>query len=140
VNYTIKIVFETQDDRVKSGMSVTAQIVILMKPDVFVLPNATIRVTGGNSTVNVLKGTAVTDPVAFTIGVISDATPESKQIETGVSDDQNTEIVSGLSEGDVVVLRTVTVASASASSQSSRSATSAVRIPGIGTGGAPGGR
>ncbi len=137
VNYSIKIVFETQDARVKSDMSVTAEIVTLAKPDVLTLPNAAVQSSAtGGSTVRVIPGIANPNPSAFTSGITSLVQPVSQNVEVGASNDTVTEITSGLNEGDLVVLRTITSSgSASAATQSS----SAFRIPGVGGGGGSGG-
>jgi HlyD family secretion protein len=137
VNYSIKIVFETQDARVKSDMSVTAEIVTLAKPDVLTLPNAAVQSsTTGGSAVRVISGLTNPDPSAFTTGITSSVAPASQTVEVGASNDTVTEITSGLNEGDLVVLRTITSSSGSASASPS---TSGFRIPGVGGGGAPGG-
>jgi multidrug efflux pump subunit AcrA (membrane-fusion protein) len=137
VSYTIKIAFETQDDRIKSGMSVTAQIVISAKTDVLTLPNAAVTTANGESTVRVLPNAKTSDQAAFTQGITSSELPQEKTVTIGSSNDQVTEIVSGLSEGDAVILR-VSTAGASTSkstSSSSKSSTSAIRM--IGGGGGP---
>ena len=43
VNYAVKIVFDTQDERVKSGMSVSAAIITDVKQDVLLVPNAAVK-------------------------------------------------------------------------------------------------
>ncbi len=43
VNYAVKIVFDTQDERVKSGMSVSATIITEVKQDVLLVPNAAVK-------------------------------------------------------------------------------------------------
>jgi len=141
VNYNIKIVFETQDERVKSGMSVTAEIVILAEPNVLTLPNAAVHTTDGISTVSVLPNADASDQTAFTQGLPSSELPQAKQVEIGVSNDQVTQIVSGLNEGDVVVLRTVTGSSktpASSSAARTPSSRSSMGMPGLVGGGPPG--
>jgi HlyD family secretion protein len=140
VNYSIKIVFETQDDRVKSGMSVTAQIITSAKTDVLTLPNAAVHTANSATTVSILPNANTSDQTAFTQGVSSSEAPQSKQIEIGEANDQVTEIVSGLNEGDIVVLRTVSGSSSASkttsSSSSSRNSTT-IRMPGLGGSGGP---
>ena len=49
VNYNVKISFATQDDRVKSGMSVDATIITDIAQNVVVVPNGAIK-TANNGT------------------------------------------------------------------------------------------
>jgi len=106
VNYTVKIVFDTQDDRVKSGMTVSAAIITNVKTDVLTVPNSAIKTTGGNSFVQIF--TTPLPQTSGTQGTPSAISPLSRQVEIGIANDTVTEIVSGLNEGDVVVTRTIT--------------------------------
>lgn len=112
VSYNVKIVFDTQDDRVKSGMSANASIITESKQDILVIPSSSIKTQNGVSYVEYFDQ-KYQDAEAGA-GVISTALPLSKQIEIGLSDDTNTEIISGLSEGDQVVSRTVNQTTATA--------------------------
>ena len=46
VNYNVKIGFDTQDERIKPGMSVSATIIIEVKQDVLLIPNSAIKSAG----------------------------------------------------------------------------------------------
>lgn len=116
VNYNVKISFDTQDDRVKSGMSVNASIITQSKQDILVIPSAAIKTQNGTSYVNYFD-TKYTDAEA-SAGVTSATAPLSKQVEIGLSDDTNTEIVSGLNEGDQIVTRTVNATAVAATAPS----------------------
>lgn len=105
VTYNVKIVFATDDDRVKSGMSVAAAIVTGIKTDVLTVPNSALKTTGGNSFVHVFAAPLL--QAAGTQGVPSPIPPEQKQVEIGVANDTTTEIISGLREGDAIVTRTI---------------------------------
>lgn len=68
-------------------MSASASIITNVKPDVLLVPNAAVQTLNGQSTVRVMKnGKVVPVPV-----------------EIGQSSDTQTEITSGLSEGEEVV-------------------------------------
>ena len=43
VTYGVKIAFDTQDERVKSGMSVSAAIITDVKQNVLLVPNAAVK-------------------------------------------------------------------------------------------------
>lgn len=73
---------------IKPGMSATAIIQVARHDDVLSIPSSAIQSSNGTSTVRILKG-----GVSQTIDV-----------ETGISSDTNTEITSGLKEGDTVIV------------------------------------
>jgi HlyD family secretion protein len=116
VNYNVKISFDTQDDRVKSGMSVNASVITQSKQDVLIVPSAAVKTENGTSYVNYFD-TKYTDTEA-SAGIIKATLPLSKQVEVGLSDDTNTEIISGLNEGDQIVSRTVNQTAAVSSAPS----------------------
>jgi hypothetical protein len=93
----------------KSGLSSTVNITIQEKNDVLLVPSRAISRQGRNSVVQVITGT----------------TTETRIVQTGVSDSANTEIVSGLNEGDQI-----SVASSSSATPTNRPG----GIPGMGGG------
>lgn len=90
VSYTVKISFDTDNQSIKPGMSITANIITESVSDVLTIPSSAIKTFNGNSFVEVMNGT----------------TTERKAVETGITDDATTEIKSGLSEGEKVVVST----------------------------------
>jgi len=97
VNFTVRVQFDKDDERVKSGMSVTANIVVSSKKGVTTLPNSSIISDAGKSYVQVKS---------------SESTPQAanKRVEVtiGESDDVYTEILSGVTAEDKVVLKAST--------------------------------
>ncbi|MFC1948027.1 efflux RND transporter periplasmic adaptor subunit [Chloroflexota bacterium] len=73
--------------QLREGLTVTVSIVTQEVTDVLLVPSAAITMKGGKNYVKV---------------VLPDGTTEDRAIETGVSDWQNTEVISGLSEGEEV--------------------------------------
>lgn len=106
VNYNVEISLDTQDDRVKSGMSVTASIITNEKQDILVVPNSAVKTQGKNIYVEMFT-TPLTVVKGSTSGTVSNVAPTQKKVEVGISNDTITEIVSGLNEGDQVVTRTI---------------------------------
>jgi multidrug efflux pump subunit AcrA (membrane-fusion protein) len=98
VTYGVTIVLVNPPSDVKEGMTANVSVVDQTRANVPELSSAAITTTGANSTVELLKNgkTTVT------------------RVTTGLVGNSATEIVSGLSKGDVVVLPTVTIAAATA--------------------------
>ncbi|TRZ65040.1 MAG: efflux RND transporter periplasmic adaptor subunit [Spirochaetia bacterium] len=114
VNYTVKIAFDTQDDRIKPGMSVSASIVTNIDQDVLVTPNAAVKSSGNNGYyIEILQGNFSDQEIASSNGVASLTLPTNQTVEIGLSNDTMTEILSGANEGDLVVTRTISPSTAS---------------------------
>lgn len=90
VTYGVKIAFDAEGTGVKTGMSVNASIKTAFEEDVLSVSSSAITIENGVSYVNVVSG------------MPGDTLYEKKEVVTGMSDDVRTEIISGLSEGDVV--------------------------------------
>ncbi len=131
VNYAVKVAFQTQDERIKSGMSASVSIITAAKTDILVLPNAAVRYQGASASVQVLASTKQ-DATSQTQGVLSDTPPQLRMIEVGLSNEENTEIMNGLAEGDQVVLRTIDPSATTA--RTTTQTNNALRIPGLGGG------
>ena len=112
VTYNVQINLDTQDSRVKPGMSVSAMIITDVSVDVLSVPNSAIKIAGNTKYVDVLVNGA----------------PAERTVTTGISSDTDTEIKSGLQEGDQVVTQTIT----SGGTATGAPATSGFRIPGLG--------
>lgn len=110
VTYNVKIGFDTEDERIKPGMSVSASIITNILSDVLMVPNSAIKNQAGDYYVEVfeIKPAPATDGLQ---GFPSKILPSHKNIETGISNDTMTQIISGLVEGDEIVSRTITPSS-----------------------------
>jgi len=109
VTYAVKIIFDTQDERVKPGMSVSAVIITDVKQDVLMIPNSAVKSSGDTQYVEFIEGTAVSDSGATgSAGILSTTLPQQKAVQTGLANDSFTEIISGLTEGESIVSRTST--------------------------------
>lgn len=118
VSYNVKITFDTNDSRIKSGMSVTADIIVESHDRVVVVPSGAVKTKGDTSYVESLGDN---QSVTSARGVTSTQTPVQITVTTGLADDTNVEVLSGLKEGDKIITQTIT---ASASSKSANSLTS----------------
>ncbi len=104
VNYSVQIqVDPSQAQGIRSGMTATASIVSASKEDAVLAPNRAIRTQGRTRTVEVLE---------------ADGKTTTRPVQTGLTNEQVTEIVGGLQPGDRVVIPSTT--------------TAAARVPGLG--------
>ncbi len=91
VTYTVRIRLDPTDAPIRAGMSVTANIIIDQRPEVMLVPNRFIRI----------------DPLTQNAFVVV-RQPDGRLVETlvllGRRNDVESEIVSGVAPGDVVVL------------------------------------
>lgn len=135
VNYNINIVFETQDNRIKPAMSVTAAIITDTRQNVLLAPNAAVKSQGNGYYVEVLDGVKGASPANLSNqGVTSPTPPRQQAVEVGASNDSKTEITSGLGEGDFIVTRSIT-ATATSQPTTQSSGFGGIRIPGVTGGG-----
>jgi HlyD family secretion protein len=94
VNYPVTVVLKDPTPDVKTGMTANVNIITDQRNDVLMVPNRAVRTVGRQKMATVLfEGRNIDTPVV-----------------TGMSGDTQTEIVSGLKEGDVVVIGTTTTA------------------------------
>jgi len=70
VNYGVQVALDDQDDRIKSGMSVSVAIVTDMKPDALLVPNTAVKTSNGGRYVETFPGTTE-------IGVVTSSAPRS---------------------------------------------------------------
>ncbi len=88
VFYKTTITLENPDEELKDGMSATAEIIIEQHNDVLLIPNRAIQGSWENPFVE----------------VVTEEQIEKRQISIGLSDGIYTEVLSGLEEGEEVIL------------------------------------
>lgn len=137
VTYAVKIGFDTQDARVKSGMSVSAAIITAVKQDVLEVQNGAIKSRGTSKYVQVFD--AALPQIQGNQGALSLVPPREVPVEVGLSNDTMTEIISGLKEGDQVVTRTITGSATAATTGSQAPSLFGGNTRGFGGGGGGGG-
>lgn len=113
VSYNVKIAFDTQNERIKPGMSVSADIIIEAKQDVLVLSSSAVKQQAGVSYVQIVVATA-----SISGSAIPDSDLRVQEIQTGLTNDTMTEITNGLEEGDIIVVQAVSSGSSDSSSSS----------------------
>lgn len=129
VSYTAKIAFETKDQRIKPGMSVSATIITREKPNVLMVPNSAIKSQSETKYVEV-PAEEITRTRRSAAGVILSQAPQQREVAIGASNDEFTEIVSGLEEEDFVVTHTLT-GELGAQTTQTRQQPGTFRLPGL---------
>ena len=115
VTYNVKIAFDTQDERIKPGMTIDASIITERKDSIVLVPNAAVKMQGGQVFVEVMQNEV----------------PQIVPVEVGLSNELFTEIVNGLQEGAQVV----TARLEGGGSAQTANVGQSFRIPGLGGGG-----
>jgi RND family efflux transporter MFP subunit len=129
VSYTVKIGFDSQDQRIKPGMTTNAAIETGVATDALVVPQAAVKAQGGQSYVLAFSPAISQADIAAagSQGVLTTQTPVQLPVTTGLSDNTNIQILSGLAAGEQVVVGTrsgaakTTTTTTSSSSGSNRS-------------------
>jgi HlyD family secretion protein len=131
VSYGVKIALDTDDEKIKPGMSVTADIITDAKTDVLVLPNSAVKSQGNSYYVELVEvdnNEFRQQLLANVSGIILPKPPQIQAVEIGLSNDLSTEIVSGLKEGQIVISSTITPTTQTTQTQR----TQQFQIPGMG--------
>jgi len=93
VNYVVTVSLSpNQSVPLKLGMTADANILIANRENVLIVSNRAIRATGNSRFVTILR---------------DDKTTQEIKVKTGMANDQETEIISGLTEGQVVIISLV---------------------------------
>lgn len=102
-NYPTVILLDTKSNAILPNMGVSASIITNTKNDVLLVPSSAIKTdSSGSNYVQFLKN----------------GKPVDQTIEVGLASDTQTEITSGLNEGDTVITSTTQAASAATQTQS----------------------
>lgn len=134
VNYTATIGFDPGEIGIKPGMTVSATIVVAEKADVLLVPSVAVRSERNRKTVELVHaGELAADGAGREQTLVLTLPTERVQITTGLSSDTQIEVLEGLSEGDRVVVRTLSNGNEASNN------TTQPRAFGLPTPGAPGG-
>lgn len=88
IYYYANALVDNADNRLRIGMTVQGQVNIAKRENVLVVPTSTLKKKEDKTTIQVLNNNQV----------------EEKEIQTGLSDSQYTEVISGINEGEQVVV------------------------------------
>ncbi|MEI8361446.1 MAG: biotin/lipoyl-binding protein [bacterium] len=108
VSYSVQIALDVNNEQIKPQMSVTAAIITNKKLDTLLLPNSAIKTdTSGANYVEMFSKD--TNLVAQSDGTyIAPISPTQQTVVIGLVSDVSTEILSGLNEGEQVIVKTIT--------------------------------
>lgn len=93
VYFKVRVRIDDLDPRLRPGMTADVSLISAERKDVLLVPDAAINRAGGKTVVEVQTAEG--------------APPQEREIEVGVTDYENTEVISGLKEGEIVVLPSV---------------------------------
>lgn len=106
VTYDVILALDTEDERILTGMSADVEVILSSAENVLVIPLTAIKTDEQGSYVDL-----VTNADSLTESPFYDPTlieREKTYVELGQSNDQSQEILSGLAEGDKIVMLTAT--------------------------------
>jgi HlyD family secretion protein len=110
VTYDATIMFDTQDERIKPGMSITVSIITNAKTDILLIPNGAVKTFGSTYYVEMFDKETIAlsgyNTSTASTGISFTTLPNQYPIEVGLSNDSYTEVISGLAEGDLIVSKT----------------------------------
>ncbi|MFA5986578.1 MAG: efflux RND transporter periplasmic adaptor subunit [Parcubacteria group bacterium] len=120
VTYDVEITFASPSELLKPGMSASADIEIEKTENVLIVPAEAVKSDGSGSYVLVQNAAEMM---------------QHKTVETGATDDTMVEIVSGLSDGEEIVVSSVTTTNATTAEKETSSSSSSILPVGPGAGG-----
>ncbi len=90
INYYATVVLNETDPRLKDGLTAQARVITNQVQDVLTVPNSAVRKSADQSTVTIIDANGTQQQVRFQAGLVGD---------------DRTQVISGLREGQEVVLR-----------------------------------
>jgi HlyD family secretion protein len=114
VTYNISVSISKGDPKIQLGMGATMKIDLGKRTNVLLVPNLAVQSKGGSKVVS----------------KVIDGSPTDVKVEVGLSDDNNTEITSGLEENDEIEVGVFS--STSNGTQNSSQGSGGFGIPGMG--------
>ncbi len=90
INYYVTVVLNETDPRLKGGQTAQARVITNEVEDVLTVPNSAVRKRGDQNTVTIIDANGAQQQVRF---------------QAGLTGDDRTQVISGLREGQQVILR-----------------------------------
>jgi HlyD family secretion protein len=142
VSYDIRIALDAQNSQIDPGMTLTAKIITKTAPNALIVPSSAIKTQGGQSYVlafnpPVPQSNASTTGNSANASITTSVAPQKIPVTVGINDSVNTQIISGLTLGQQIVVRTTAVGTVAPTAAAS--ATTRTGGGGFGGGGGAGG-
>jgi len=105
VNYDVVVAVDNSDLRLLPGMTATVNFVVAQRKNVLMFPNQALRFSppATGTTVKKLQSSGARKKQSPHVWVLENKKPVRKDVQLGITDDSNTEVISGLNEGDQVI-------------------------------------
>src|SRR3989338_1982171 len=130
VTYSAKIGFSSDNDKIKPGMSASVSIITNMASDAIIVPSSAVKSQGDSYYVEMFEMPQAT---STTLQTLTSSVPVVRRtVETGLSNDMETQIISGLEEGDEVITRMVDSSAAGTASAQKQQTTGIFGVGGTG--------
>lgn len=151
VSYAVQIKMDKQDEQVKAGMTASVNIITTQHSGTLMIPTSAITTVGGKKFVLVADTSSSTKEFSSSTmrdfasstrgtssrqfgnyqsgsiktsqGITTQYPVVNVEITAGISNNTNTEVLSGLSEGQLIVIKKTTVSSTSVKSSASSATT-----------------
>ncbi len=137
VSYNARVAFDALETAVRSGMSLQATVITDSSANVLLVPSSAVKTQGTSHYVEVVNQSIIDTISTSGTSVTTTAAPTRKTVVIGKTNDTQSEIVSGVNEGELVV--TQTISGTTATTARTGTTASTLRIPGLTSGGAAGG-
>jgi HlyD family secretion protein len=127
--FSVTVNVPNTDNLMKPGMSASVSIIIAQKQNVLMVSSMAVRTKGSQQTVSMAPADTASQP-------------EQREVKIGIDDGNNAEVISGLQEGDLIVIGTsarssTTTQSSNRNSQSGLGSALGGSLSGGPTGGMP---
>src|SRR3989338_2650138 len=130
VTYSAKIGFSSDNDKIKPGMSASVSIITNMASDAIIVPSSAVKSQVDSYYVEMFEMPQAT---STTLQTLTSSVPVVRRtVETGLSNDMETQIISGLEEGDEVITRMVDSSAAGTASAQKQQTTGIFGVGGTG--------
>jgi HlyD family secretion protein len=134
-SYGVKIALDSDNEEIKPGMTTNAEIFVETKLGVLAIPNSALKSQGDSNYVELIDADEKTKnqlKIGTAIVLPKNVKIKQETIEIGVSNENLTEVISGLNEGDIII--SSKISSTNKTTQTKKK--QLFQIPGMGGGGA----
>ncbi|MCF7834166.1 MAG: HlyD family efflux transporter periplasmic adaptor subunit [Candidatus Pacebacteria bacterium] len=107
VNYKVKIGFNSDNEKIKTGMTVSADIVTSKKESVINVPISAVKTQNNRSFIEIVDPAIEITRENQVVGSVLSTLPKRTPVTVGSQNEDSIEIVSGLDEGQMYVVRMI---------------------------------